>query len=185
MNKNKIKLAAIIAGIILLLVLGYFFLKPNKESYFETVDIPPTSVVINYTNDRYMDTIVHVGLNILTIDTVFIQIRKLKSIGLSGDDTVDLVASIVQGDDNQYIIFIKENESRMQNIEKVAHELIHLRDYDNNTLILFDKNGIIYGDGEWEDMNIIPYDKRPWEIAAFKEGPILAEKIKEKLYPKN
>ena len=184
MNNKPIKKIAIVVGIILLLLIGYFLLKPTSENYFDVVDIPPTSIVTNYTQDKYMDTIVHIGLNILEIDTVFIQIQKLKPSQNMYDD-IDLLAGIISDGKNQFVIFVKENDSRNENIDKISHELIHLRDYYTQKLILFDEYGAIYGDEEWEDLRVIEYRDRPWEISAFEEGPLLAKKIKEKLYTKD
>ena len=185
MNNKSIKKITIVIGIILLLVIGYFLLRPIEEQYFNKITIPPTSVVTNQTKDSYLDTIVHVGLNILEIDTVFVQIKKLPKSQKSDDEDIDLVASIISDGKNQFVIFVRENDSRNENIEKISHELIHLRDYYTQKLILFDEWGIIYGDEEWEDLRSMEYRDRPWEIEAFKEGPILEKKIKNKLYTKD
>jgi hypothetical protein len=185
MKDNQIKKIGIVAGILLLLIIGYFILRPTEERYFDKITIPPTSVVTNFTNDAYLDTIVHVGLNILEIDTVFIQIRILDSNTVSIDADNEILAGIMSGKGNQYVIVVRKNDSRYENIEKISHELIHLRDYHNKTLILFDNYGAIYGDKEWEDFRTMEYKQRPWEAAAFKEGPKLANKIREKLYSKD
>lgn len=176
---NKIK----IIGIVLLLILaGYFIFKPSKINYFNKIDIPPTSVVNNSLNERYIDTIIHAGLNILDIDTVFIQVRKLKK-DIDVFENTDLLAQII-ANDNQFIIFIDDNLSRYYNIEIIAHELIHLRDYYYKDLILFDSYGVIYKDDEYQNANEIDYYDRPWEIQAIKDGRILSKQIKEKLYSK-
>lgn len=167
--------------ILAILLISYFIFKPSKEKYFDKIYIPKTSMVMNHTHDNYIDTIVHAGLNILDIDTVFVQLRILEDINLPNGD-YDFGAAIITGGKGQFIIFLKKDDTRDENINKISHELIHLRDYHNGTLILFDEYGAIYNNNEWEDLRKIEYVDRPWEIVAFKEGPKLAKDIKEKLY---
>jgi len=170
-------------GVLLLITIGYILLIPSKVKYFQTIDIPRTSVTINKTKISYLDTIVHAGLNILEIDTVFVTIRKISATSKIEEQELDILAHII-GDGNSFIIFITETKSRSEHIDIIAHELIHLKQYIDGELILFDEHGIIYKYDEWEDIRNIKYEDRLWEIDAFREGPILADKIKDKLYIK-
>lgn len=184
--KPSTKKALIIVGIVILMFIGYLILKPTTTNYFDKIDIPPTSSVTNRTGISYLDTIVHTGLNILEIDTVFININKLSKDTKpdNSEDNIELLALLQAGENNTFSLSVNDNESRYEYIKIISHELIHLRDYYNKDLILFDNYGVIYKDKEWEDGRTVPYARRPWEIEAELQGRILATKIKDKLYPK-
>lgn len=177
------KTILILVGIILLSLTTYLIIKDKKNiKYFDRVELNrSTNNVTDNTDVKFLDSIVHVGLDILEVDSVNVQIRKLPKTSTLDLGDLDLLAHII-GEGNSYIIFIKDNETRNEFIQIISHELIHLKDRDSGKLILFDKYGVIYGDQEWEDGRRVDYNNRPWEISAFERGPILAQEIKEILY---
>jgi len=175
MNKKKIGLTGL--GIILLIV-GILFLLKNKEKSFNPIKIEKTSYIKNWTDKPYLDTIVYIGLTELDIRGVSVQI-KILSDDIEVED-MELLGFIQGNIGNQYIIFIKDT-GRLESIDIISHELIHLNQMYDSRLI----NGSI--ELIWENQifnkdDIMEYNLRPWEIEAKYLGLELSYKLKQKLY---
>lgn len=187
MEKNK-KTIAIIIAIIVAIICTIIFLnsKHKQETYFSKVKFNDNNYVVNHTNMKFADTIVLAGLHALNIKNVDVLILPMD---ISRTNDVHFEAYIIHlkrdpslnidpSKENKYLIRIK-NFSRMQSIEILSHELIHLKQM--NTLKLGD-NGkfIIWNNKVYE--NIPDYFDRPWEIEAFNQQDDLKNKIKNHLY---
>jgi hypothetical protein len=159
------KILKIIGAILLAILLIFIIWKivTYKEKPFKKFTFKTYNHVFNTTKISYLDTIVHSGLQSLKIDSVIVVIEPLINNEklLPGDlDT----KAYIKGEKYSYLIFIG-NFSRTDNILTLSHELIHLKQYYNNELIINGNMQIWKGD----TINIsnISYEKRPWEIDAF------------------
>lgn len=70
--------------------------------------------------------------------------------------------------------------SRRESIEIIAHEIIHILQYNSSDLMY--ENSILIWKGEEFTVNSFSYDNRPWEIEAFSKGSSLANQIEGILY---
>lgn len=175
-DKNK---TLLIIGLILIFI-GIVLIVTSKEAYFEKVELSSNNLVANRSELAYVDSIVKVGLDSLEIEGVAIIVRPMSKELLDSfkdKEELDLSASI-RGKDGQYILYVKKT-NRREAIELVAHELIHLQQYQSKDLVLY-KDYVIYKKDTFKG-NVI-YQARLWEIEAFEKGPKLARKIVEELY---
>lgn len=173
MKKLKLKwiiLFIIIVGIII------FLLTRIKEKPFNQIELDKNNVIKNTTELAYYDTILHVGLNELGIDSTYLIIKPFEGVQMG---EFDLQAYIL-GNKTQFMVYMKKT-SRMQAIEFLSHELIHLKQYHEGRLIKVDNTNMIW-EGDTLDGMEIPYKERPWEKEAYEGQRELYKKIKTKLY---
>jgi predicted metallopeptidase len=191
--KTKIKW---IIGIVLLIIIGFILFKKSsidglkfkitigtyQEKTFKQFDIETTNVVANRTKNNYLDSVVYVGLDELGMDSIVVIIRPITEEVKQQFDSEGTLKAHILGKDRQYIIFLDEM-GRDESIKVLSHELIHLRQYTTQKLILH-KNEVVW-DGQIiseHEVNEIEYGKRPWEIEAFVEQRQLEDKIRNILY---
>lgn len=180
MKKSKIVL--IILGLVVLFVAVYF-LNKRKETPFNEIEIPDTSNYINNrTDNKYIDTVLLLVAHKLDIDGVMISIFPMRDetrINFERENNISLKAFIV-GSGFRYAIFT-EDLDRMESITVFSHEMIHLKQYNSNRLIVLE-NGVVSWEGKKMDVNSIPYNERPWEKEAFQNETKLANDLKKILY---
>jgi hypothetical protein len=185
-----------IIGIILLIIIGFILFKKSfldglkfkmnigiyQEQTFKQFDIETTNMVSNRTEDNYLDSVVYVGLNELGIDSLAITIRPITDEVKQQFDSEGTLKAHILGRGRQYIIFL-DDMGRDESIKVLSHELIHLRQYVTQKLILH-KNEVIW-DGKvisGYEVSESKYNDRPWEIEAFAEQRQLESKIRNILY---
>ena len=185
-----------IIGIILLIIIGFILFKKSfldglkfkinigtyQEQTFKQFDIETTNIVANRTKDNYLDSVVYVGLNELDMDSLAITIRPITDEVKQQFDSEGTLKAHILGKGKQYIIFL-DDMGRDESIKVLSHELIHLRQYVTQKLILH-KNEVIW-DGKViseNEINELEYGKRPWEMEAFVEQRRLESKIRSILY---
>jgi len=185
-----------IIGIILLIIVGFILFRKSflnglkfkmnigiyQEQTFKQFDIETTNMVSNRTEDNYLDSVVYVGLNELGMDSIAVTIRPITDEVKQQFDSEGTLKAHILGRGRQYIIFL-DDMGRDESIKVLSHELIHLRQYVTQKLILH-KNEVIW-DGEViseHKVSELEYDKRPWEIEAFAEQRQLESKIRNILY---
>ena len=171
--------------IVLVILVGLFLLYKlvtYTERSFSKVEIDrSTALVYNTTNQSFMDSIIYVGLSHMNIHGVTVIIRPLlDKKGLLGEDKT-LKAHIV-GADKVYVIYI-DHMTRGEALTVLAHELIHLSQYHNGKLKIFNNTVT------WETKKAsvkewlsIEYERRPWENEAFKLQGDLRSHISNVLY---
>lgn len=172
-NKNTILvvLAIIIVGLLILLL-------TKKETTFRTYTSLNNNYIQNFVESKaYLDTIVMVGLDRLEINGYSVHIRPQQgSIKIDDEFTTE---AFILGNENQSVIYTKESLGRGTAIKILAHELIHLKQYRSGKIKRVGTKGVEW-DGEIiEDITLIPYNEREWEIEAFKEGKELEKQIRE------
>lgn len=141
-----------------------------KERTFNLVEYETTNNVVNKTDLFYIDSIVYLGLNYLKIDSTYILIRPISDeVKDNFDPHVTLKAHII-GNRKQYMLWV-DNMSRSESITVLAHELIHLKQY-NDGRFLIENDYIIWNDNiyTYDEVNSIEYFKREWELEAFKKS---------------
>lgn len=175
----------IITIILIILFLGliiFYLNRNNKSEYFKSIDLTDNNGIVNVTKQNFMDTVVSVGLDILKVKNNYITIRDMPDDiknNFNNQNNMDLTASII-GANDQYIIFIN-NVDRVTAIKSLAHELIHLQQYNSGKLRVIG-SGVVIWDGKEINVLDIPYNDRPWEMEAFQGQNDLERKIIETLY---
>jgi hypothetical protein len=185
-----------IIGIILLIIVGFILFRKSflnglkfkmnigiyQEQTFKQFDIETTNMVSNRTEDNYLDSVVYVGLNELGMDSIAVTIRPITDEVKQQFDSEGTLKAHILGRGRQYIIFL-DDMGRDESIKVLSHELIHLRQYVTQKLILH-KNEVIW-DGKvisGYEVSESKYNDRPWEIEAFAEQRQLESKIRNILY---
>jgi predicted metallopeptidase len=154
----------------------------NKEEYFKPYELSDNNTVTNFSKHKYVDTVVSIGLDVLNIKNNYVTIRDVPEQIIESfkkQNDMDLGASII-GANDQYIIYINEL-SRTTSTKIMAHELIHLEQYDSGRLRVIGSGVVIW---EGKEMNVLDmsYNERPWEKEAFRRQDDLEKKLLEKLY---
>ena len=185
-----------IIGIILLITIGFILFKKSfldrlkfkinigtyQEQPFKQFDIETTNMVANRTEDNYLDSVVYVGLNELGMDSLAVTIRPITDEVKQQFDSEGTLKAHILGRGRQYIIFL-DDMGRDESIKVLSHELIHLRQYVTQKLILH-KNEVIWDGKVISEYKVSEskYNDRPWEIEAFAEQRQLENKIRNILY---
>jgi hypothetical protein len=175
--KNKSTIIISIVVILLLSILIYLSTRPEEK--FKVVKLSNKNFVLNQGSRPYLDTIIQVGLDKMGIEGHTMLIKEQERKQDLGDEFSS--EAFIMYKNNQSIIFIKPSLTRTKSIKILSHELVHLQQYLDERLIVFE-NGYVCWENDTLDFRQIPYDKRPWEREAFNYSPILEEDIKKVLY---
>lgn len=178
MRENK-KLLIVITLIILGLL---FLLYPRKEKKFKTVELSELNIVYNKTNMKYLDTITRIGLDILGEEFKSVLIRELPSTVIERElknNNIILKAVIIPYPD--YFIIYIDDVSKVESINVIAHELIHLSQYSSGKLNIDNSKYIIWEKDTFPLPFTIDYIDRPWEEDARDNAKALAYEIKKVL----
>lgn len=172
------KNSKILLYIILVLLVGLLiFVLTRKEKTFKQVEYVECNKVYNTVDKSYLDTIVHIGLRELGIENVSVAIRPMLKEIEQGD--IEIKAYIIGGE-GQYLITVSDMQ-RMEAIQVMAHELIHLQQYEMDRLIRV-PGATVFDNIPYYDRDLVLYFDRPWEKEAFVEGVVLEKKLKNILY---
>lgn len=163
--------------IILGIVYGIYKLNNKSERYFNKIEISKKNFIRNGTNKTYIDTIIHVGLNYLELEGVVVNIRPLT---IDDRDDIEIKAHVVYDGANSYIIEVS-NLNRVEMVEVLSHELIHITQFYSGRLGKTDV-GVIWNNKLILYDNIPPYEEREWEILANGFGMELSKRINKQLY---
>jgi len=172
-NKWWIILVLIILGLII-----YLITRPERK--FEQYQFKQHNLVLNAAEPSYLDTIVQVGLDKMSIQGVVVVIRnQTEAQSLGGDYETE---AYLRTNGDQYEIRVKSSIGRAKAISILAHELIHLQQYETDLLKNLGGKAVIWKGDTIPDITTIDYMKRGWEEDAFKHGPNLAKEIKSVLW---
>ena len=180
MRKNTIITILIILGLI-----GLFFLLryANRPQYYNKVTLSGDNYIFNLGEDKYVDTIVSVGLKELGVKGCSVTIeempQKVKDLFYQ-QNQMNLEAT-VYGENDMYDI-LTSDLNRSGAILVLSHELIHLKQYNSGRLSLVD-DGFVTFDNKVYKVTDIPYNNRPWEVEAFAQQYDLAKKVEKVLIP--
>jgi hypothetical protein len=180
MKKNKIKI--LISFIIILVIYLQFF--NEKSGFVLTDEIKKENTVNNYINNKEIENIIYVGLDVLDVNYVNVNIIYIPKIYESfvKDNIIYRFDAIITNDlDNNYTIYINKNINNNEILLTLSHELIHLAQYHHNYLKVIKEYSIfIYKNIIYH--NNIDYYKRPWEIEAYENQEYVKSRILSILY---
>jgi len=173
-GKSRSWIQITIAVVLIGLAAIMFFSTP--KSHFDKVSFNDNNIVINRAHKNYLDTIVRAGLQSIQIDNVNVLLLPLKKQSIGDYELKGAIVKIKSG----YVISII-NTNRAESIEIIAHELVHLEQYNSKTVVLF-KDGITYYNIFYPFRYFPLYEKRLWEIEAFLKQSIVKKDIESILY---
>lgn len=174
------KFIAIVLFVLLCVFLVIQLIKENERtSKFKKVLLTNDNKIINRTDKTYLDTILNVGLRKLKIKDINIIIYPLSKNAkhVLGND-LELKAYVVNNN-KQYIIWI-DNMSRVETIGTLAHEMIHIRQYYDDKLVVHE-DAVFWLDEPY-DLNKMDYRTRPWEIDAFEKQEKFRQELMKDLF---
>lgn len=76
----------------------------------------------------------------------------------------------------EYFIFIDASQNTRKKIQVLAHELIHVKQYQSGQLVAIDSD-IVEWMGKEYSLQVTPHYQRPWEVIANREGRQLVRTI--------
>ncbi len=173
--------------LVLLIIVGlliglYFIIKSSQTKsvkQFKIVQLDTTNLIVNNMDEKYIDTIINVGLNKLGISGVIVLVNPLPpEVKAKFSSELELKAHIREHQGFYYIWIDKL--SKDETIDVLSHELIHLLQYHTKRLVVNGNTPI--WEGNVYELNNVPYHSRPWESEAFDNSNDLKYKILETLY---
>ena len=178
---KKIKKGHIVLISLILLIILIYAIYPKKN--FIYVDYVENNTVINVINNEEIDFILQHSLNEYNVKGYTVIVRKLNSKLYYMHDGYAMSGTVYPINDNTFQILIRDDLSTASYIEVITHEVIHIKQYINNRLMLIEP-GVVQFDNKVYELEELNYQNRPWEREAFIEGLILSEKIQKILYVK-
>lgn len=170
----------IILGTVVLCILAVWLFVPREKGF---VDVPidrTQNRVFNLTQAPFLDTIVHVGLNLIDVKGIVLIIRPLGTFYHPDLEGID-VDAYIQNQGNQYVLWIKDLQ-RWNSIRVISHELIHIRQYYRGELEIVPNwvtwKGITMSKGTYSYMD------SPWEKEAYGEQGEMETQLRKVLYGK-
>ncbi len=151
----------------------------SESKPFNKVDLTENNLILNYSNVDYYDTIISVGLDLAGVNGVMVQMQKLSD-EAKGNFNGELKAHI-RYYNGIYYLFIDDMD-REQGIEVIAHEIIHILQYNTGQLDYDIQTGNVIWENQTLSVNDIEYESRPWETDAHQRDGQLSIKIRDILY---
>jgi len=172
--------------IITIFIFNFCSCERKEEISINIADYKQSNQVINHINNNYIESIIYTGLYELEIDSVTVNLYylpiNLKSVNLNNKIHI-IQALIFKNTDYNYSIFVNNNSINSNDIiEYIAHELIHLKQFHKNRLIVFNNLNIIRFDNINYSTTKTDYRNRPWEQEAFDNQEELEARILNILY---
>ena len=180
----------ILLGIGLLALVLLFIFTPRIDTDFPNIVVEETHYIKNNTDIDYLDKIISAGLMEVGMDTIYLTVLPVgKNDKISGTNLA-LAGRIIPGPrgSSQYIMQLEESMTFREIIKTVAHEIIHIQQYQSGRLIVNrNEDGSLTGFATWDgwnryDVNKLKYHEYPWEIDAYKNDDELYEKMIRRLY---
>jgi hypothetical protein len=159
--------------------LSYIVISGSLKKPRKTVTLSSNNKVVNYIANTNYDTVISLALDKLGITGINVRILPLsKKAKLEFDG--ELKAHLRYKDNQFYLYtdFLYNSEA----IDILSHEAIHVQQYLSKDFIYQDIIAKAYWKGEEVDLDKIPYEKRPWEVEAFKKQWYVSEKVYDDLY---
>jgi hypothetical protein len=174
----------LIFGLVVIVAMFIFVLTEPKEKEPKPVFEFPSSIVVNnFSNKSYIDTIAMVTLyDVLELDSINLSIHDMP-IGMSNENHT--LAGYITANPFQrhtYFLFVDPQCTTVSNIELIAHEMSHVKQYESGDLKpLMDNSGVIYK-GDTIRSAKVKYMDRAHEIDAFAQELIIAKLLNKMIY---
>jgi hypothetical protein len=184
-GRRMTKQVKIILASVLLIVLAVLLMHLlREEPVAREFEFNKTVSIRNTGTNLYYDTIVQVGLKSLGVDTAYVNIRPMpkEMAQTAHEPNAELKAALVAGPlgSRQYTIYVT-NLRRYEAIRWLAHELIHLEQYQTGRL-RFENGHAIYEGRNYGYPEALRYEERPWEAEAIHRSRVLQRSIENLLY---
>lgn len=179
------KIAFILLSILLIVSLIWWVVQTPapKPTTYKKVTLSERNLIWSTTEWTYLDTIVSVGMDELGIKDMEVLIQpmneRIKSKFEEGSDDIQLKAYVSQWI-RGYVISVDGDLGKDAAIDIMSHELIHLVQYEDSSLVVGDGTEVIWLGAKYDILHV-PYDERPWEKSAFRKQTELADKIRAKI----
>ena len=165
--------------VLLSIIFGIWKIITYKDKPFNKVEIEYNNFIHNTTNMKFLDTILHVGLNEFKIDSTQILIRLLTNDVLPPIKEDIEYKAIIQDFGKKYILWIVKLNKK-ESFTVISHELVHIKQYYYGELSIL--NGVPLWKDEIFDINTVDYFNRPWEKEAFNKQGMISKNFKKILY---
>jgi len=152
----------------------------EKKTPFNKIELSNNNTIYNNSSIKYLDTIVHVGLDTLGVKGLNLVINNLSPEQINKYSSGDAYKAILSVNDSVYYIWVDSTLSRRMSVNVLSHEMIHIKQYYNNELTI--KNGSPAWKGEPIQLESVYYFDQPWEVEAFDLDGWLYLKIIKTLY---
>jgi hypothetical protein len=177
------KILFILAAVLLLGALIWWVIQtPSPVTSYKQVVILEQNDLINTTEYTYLDTALNVGMNELGMKGVRVLIQPMQDRirnKFEESEGIELKAYVAEWMDG-YTLCVNGDLGRVQAIDVIAHEIIHLEQYHNQDLIVGDGPVVLWMEERYDVLGI-PYAERPWERDAFSRQKDLAKKMRSQL----
>ena len=180
MKKINIK---IILLIVVIIISAIFLIKYFNKRYQEKIkierkfDFPKTISINNTTHYKNYDTTLMIIINkIFKHDTIHLDVYYVNNFLIN--DKFDIKAHIIKHYfiPHTYMLFLNKNLNDMEILTILTHEMIHLHQYETNTLKISTESDYYIYDNDTNRMIDVPYLDRLYEIDAYQ----LTEEIMRK-----
>jgi hypothetical protein len=176
----KTKRLLIILGIIISMILLFILLTNSKNRSYKTVTLSENNFVL-FPSPKYgiYDTILRIALDVENLKNITLVILELDEKSKTEFDG-ELRAKIIQYDEIYYL-YVNDLTNK-ELITVLSHEVIHIRQYESKKIIYDRKTKKVFWENEVVDLDLVPYEKRPWEIEAFAQEGDLSIKVEKIIY---
>lgn len=145
------------------------------ERPFNQVTISGNNQVYNSGLPTWVDTVVHVGLDVSGLKAQNVFVSKMP------DDLSENLKGFVSFKSGNFYIYLQDFDRR-ESIEVISHELVHVKQFASGELFSDEETGSIIWQGEPMQIEALDYDIRPWEREAFNQQSELSFEILSILY---
>lgn len=164
--------------IIIFVVIGITLLFPSEygDNIKNVSYNKDNNLIVNRTSNKSLDTIYHVGLELLGVKGEKFVIREIDENAKAGfKDDLTLIGSVVKYKD-YYLIYTKLTDNKKM-IDIASHELMHVKQYMDNRLEITPIN--LRWENKFYTLPLtVKYEDAPWEIEAFDK----AKELKNLMY---
>lgn len=137
-----------------------------------------TNRIVNYSQVPDIENYVRIGLELLHIHTINVVINNLNNdVKKSFQNDIEL-EGYVSKLEGGYIIHVINGLSKRDLISMLSHELIHIKQYETNELIII-KNTVIWQGHDLTALTKTEYETRPWEIEAYNNEESIRIQLKK------
>ena len=165
--KNKTIYIVLLVLVIVFTIVYSMFRMNYNEHHKNKIIFPTTVMALNTTGVHYLDTIAMVVLNKeFYLDTLILTIIPMPPLGFK-DITLSAYVSKDPQTPHKYWMHVNRDEVRKDPYTLIAHECIHISQYESGRLYASTTEYGMVFDGYTYPYAKVPYEQRPFEIIAY------------------